>query len=324
MRASQVIPGRITENPRCPRCDYDQRGTVDAWDDSCPVSGLCPECGYNFHWSDVMRPDRHRCPGFFEHERGLWRSLVAAWRTLLWALLPMVFWTRVRMHHEVKVRRVLLWPVVAFGSIWGLVVVGRLIAFFGDGLYRLPFKTALAEASNAVVFPVLMVYSARWGGGAPGLIRIDAMILGWSPVFYGVLGQAVCVPVLLMLLPVTRKRAKIRKAHVLRAAVYGQAWFACHLCVLLLTAVLGAIMTDYDIAIGWDGPVLAGLEELAFIWGLLLAMWIAVWWWCVLRLGFRMPQATRHWLVLMFAALLVFAIGLASDWRLARTLFWMV
>lgn len=317
MRASSHQPS-VVEVPRCPRCDYDQRGTVATWTDSCPTEGLCPECGYEFLWTDVMRPYRQRCPGFFEHTRGAMRSLRAAWRTLGWALAPMVFWSRVRMHHEVRVRRVLLFPVVAFGSIWSLVFVLRVSAFFLDGRYFRGAWTGMgAEVANMLVWPVAVMDWYPGQSGSGGRLNITWMINDWSPMYAGLFGQALLVPLLLLGLPVTRRRAKIRKVHVLRAAVYGQSWIAIHLGVLLASTLLGAVTAEYNTAMAWDGPVLDALYEYPLAYGAGLGAWIAVWWWYALRRGFAMPQATRHWALLMVAAALVFVIGLIADWRVA-------
>lgn len=308
----------IVEVPRCPRCDYDQRGAVASWTDSCPVAGVCPECGYGFVWTDVMRPYRQRCPGFFEHVRGPIRSLRAAWRTLAWALLPMVFWSRVRMHHEVRVRRLLLFPAVAFGSIWSLVFVLRVSAFFLDGSYfRGSWEGMGAEVANMLIWPAMML---DWYAGPPGTggsLWVTWMVDDWSPMYAGLFGQALLVPLLLLALPVTRKRAKIRKVHVLRAAVYGQSWIAIHLGVLLASALLGAVTAEYNTAMAWDGPVLDALYEYPLAYGVALGAWIALWWWYALHRGFAMPQATRHWALLMLAAVLVFVLGLIADWRVA-------
>jgi hypothetical protein len=313
----------MVDRPMCPRCGYDQTGTVDTWTDQCPLESLCPECGYTFAWSDVFYPDRQRLPGFFEHERGLWPSFVAAWRTMAWIILPFVFWDRVRMHHEVRVRRVLLWPIVVFGSLWIFIVAARVSAYFvsGEGVGKAARAVGF-DLINAAVFPVMAVWEARWtiarNGAAvrtPG-VWFEFLFLDWSMAFYGIIGQAVLVPLLLLLLPETRRRAKVRKAHILRAAVYGQGWLFFHLLLLLTSAVLGAATANWDTALAWRGPIARLLYEHRFAYTMLLAAWIAAWWYFALAKGFCLRHATFHWLVLMFAAVLVLLIALASDWRL--------
>jgi hypothetical protein len=314
----------MVDRPLCPRCGYDQTGTVDTWTDQCPLESLCPECGYTFLWSDVFYPDRQRLPGFFEHEKGLWPSFVAAWRTMAWIILPFVFWNRVRMHHEVRVRRVLLWPIVLFGSMWLLIAMVRAAAFYIDGTQTsLSFRDTLIDLSNAVVFPVFYMDSTIWVLPPNGFpyqkfgFSASFLLTQWSPIFLGIVGQAVAVPLLLLILPETRRRAKVRKVHVLRAAVYGQGWIFFHLLFLLVMAAFGVINADWDMALGMSGPVINILYEHALAYSLAMASWVAVWWWFTLAVGFRMQHPTRHWLVLMIAALLILAIGLVSDWRIA-------
>jgi hypothetical protein len=320
----------MVDRPLCPRCGYDQTGTVDTWTDQCPLESLCPECGYTFLWSDVFYPDRQRLSGFFEHERGLWPSFVAAWRTMAWIILPFVFWNRVRMHHEVRVRRVLLWPIVVFGSMWGAISLLRATAFFVDGAGGVgvgsTLKSTLIDLSNAFVFPVFYMDSTIWAISRTGMpvtrpgVSVNFLLLDWSPVFLGIFGQAFAVPILLLMLPVTRRRCKIRKIHVLRAAVYGQSWVFFHFLLLLITAALGAITADWDLALGMSGPITNFMYEHRLIYALFIAGWIATWWWCALAIGFRMPHATRHWFGLMVAAVLILLLGLVSDWRVGYQL----
>ncbi len=317
----------MVDRPLCPRCGYDQTGTVDTWTDQCPLESLCPECGYTFAWSDVFYPDRQRLPGFFEHEKGLWASFVAAWRTMAWVILPFIFWDRVRMHHEVRVRRILLWPMVVFGSMWLLVALARAAAFYIDGTQAgLSFQSSAIVLSNAFVFPFFYLEHTIWaftpnGRWAirPGL-SVTFLLTQWSPIFLGIIGQAVAVPLMLLILPETRRRAKVRKVHVLRAAVYGQGWIFFHLLFLLVVAAFGVINADWDMALGLSGPVVNLFYEYGLAYSLALAIWVAAWWWFTLAVGFRMEHPTRHWLVLMIVAILILAIGFVSDWRIGYAL----
>ncbi len=83
--------------PRCPRCGYDQSGVAASWSASCPMEGICSECGLRFPWVDAMRPDLHRVRGLYEHartgrERRRWVL------TTLWLVArPWAFWSRVTM-----------------------------------------------------------------------------------------------------------------------------------------------------------------------------------------------------------------------------------
>ena len=38
----------------CPKCRYDFAGEFEAWRESCPLRGQCPECGFEFAWVDLL------------------------------------------------------------------------------------------------------------------------------------------------------------------------------------------------------------------------------------------------------------------------------
>jgi len=40
----------------CPSCGYDLRGVVSSWSESCPLEGVCSECGYAFRWGALLDP----------------------------------------------------------------------------------------------------------------------------------------------------------------------------------------------------------------------------------------------------------------------------
>jgi len=106
-----IKDGRQPVLIRCPRCGYDQRGVVEAWSDSCPLDGVCSECGLEFAWAHVFNPGLHPPRWCVEYARwwGVpWRAIT----TLLMSLLPMRFWRTLRMHHQFKWRRMLLYLLV--------------------------------------------------------------------------------------------------------------------------------------------------------------------------------------------------------------------
>ncbi len=317
---------KIVTEPCCPRCGYDQRGLIATWTDQCPLEGLCSECGYAFSWSDVMRPDRLLLAGYFEHTRGLWACVVAAWRTLAWVVVPFVYWSKVKMHHEVRPRRLVLWPIVVIAMLWFLIGVIRSASYYIDGRQTgMSFREVAIDLSNSFIFPIIHAEPTTWvmtntGPTRLNRLSVDFVMLNWSPVFWGVIGQAILFPALLLALPVTRQRAKIRKRHVLRAAVFSQSWVMLHLSLFLVSAIIGVARSDWNIALCWDGPVLNFLHDHRGLYGLVLVSWMAVWWWLALEVGMKLPQATRHWFLLMLAALLMFCIFAVSDWRFSAFL----
>lgn len=305
-------PVRLIHVPACPRCGYDQSGATATWVESCPLSGVCSECGYQFEWSDVMHPERRRLRGFFEHECGLVRSWISAMRTLWWALPPWVFWSKVKLHHEVRPRRVLSWLCVAFGSMWLLIAGIRWAAYLAvpwtpGGSWT--FREECILASNAVLYPFATVGLARTNPGpnSPWRVYFEWMLPEWSPIFLGLLGLGVTPPLVLLMLPNTRQRTGVCALHVLRAAVYGQSWLALHLVLLLAMAMHGVAVGDFKTALGGTGWLSDTWQSNFVVYVLGLVVWISVWWWFALARGFQIGRPTLHWAALMVPALLVFA-----------------
>lgn len=92
--------------PTCPRCGYDLRGLVRAWDKACPLEGTCTECGLEFEWSKVLRPERYEprwCVEFAPH--GTRSFIISSARTMGRTLWPWGFWKRLNMALEVRWRR---------------------------------------------------------------------------------------------------------------------------------------------------------------------------------------------------------------------------
>ena len=51
------VPPIPPDSPRgiiCPKCSYDLRGTMGDWSLACPLRGVCPECGLQFEWAEMI------------------------------------------------------------------------------------------------------------------------------------------------------------------------------------------------------------------------------------------------------------------------------
>jgi hypothetical protein len=256
-----------------------------------------------------MNPARRRLEGFFEHASGWRASWRAALRTLLWTAWPPRFWKRVRLHHEPRVK-MLAWLPVWMGSIWLLVAGVRLIELMiHASLGRVRGPWWISESVNAFVRPVVSIYPMGRRPGTLGAWGVHWEFLGWIPAILGLLGQAVFFPLLLLLLPEMRLRAKVRKAHVIRAAIYGQAWL-----VLLLLWNLAIALDDARGAVHLTGGLWYDLADVIYLSLIALtAAWVSLWWWCVLSRGFGIARPGFHWCVLMIPSALVLLIGLAMD-----------
>lgn len=288
----------------CPRCGYDQQGVIASWTSACPITGICSECGYGFRWIDILHPERKLLPGFVEHAKGRWRCWLAAFRTLAWALLPWVFWSKVKLHYEPRPRRLWLWLVTIFGSLWLATAAMRVGAFYGNTRGTPPM-----ELVNAVLFPLCI----WWSGSS-----IEVLLMEWSSLYFGVLATSALWPLLLLVLPETRRRAKVRKVHVLRASIYGFAYLAVHLALLLISAFMGMVVGDWYVSLAMQGPVIDFLDQSGLVYALALFAWISIWWWFTLAKGFQIRRATLHWLVLLVPTFLAFAAFGVNDWEFIR------
>jgi hypothetical protein len=120
--------GDPEESTACPRCGYDLRGTVATWEDSCPLSGVCTECGLELSWAEVLVPEKYEprwCIEFEPRKRRLFRAAIA---TLARSFVPWRFWRDLKMSHPIRWRRLsiylglLVLPLVLIYVVWQATV----------------------------------------------------------------------------------------------------------------------------------------------------------------------------------------------------------
>ena len=306
----------MAQTPTCPRCGYDLSGIIASWTNSCPLTGICSECGLEFRWRDLLGHRAQYLPGFFEHAVGVRRSFRWAWRTWAWTIIPSLFWSRVRMHHRVSPKRILLWPVVlilpmyVLGSlagtlaVWAPIIVGRI------PYYDHAWPVTLGQWTLPVVH-----IERSWGGRIAGY-RIDVEpMVGYWPIFIPVgLAASLVLVALFVLLSDTRKMSKVRTVHAVRVGVYSLAWLVP---VAGLHLFHRMAMSAYLIDLAF-GPLQrsVGMWERSAFWlesfidrhwfaplAIVLA-WIGTWWFVALDRGLEMRHARRIWCTLMIPAAL--------------------
>ncbi|MEN0021513.1 MAG: hypothetical protein AAF747_11605 [Planctomycetota bacterium] len=288
----------MTTTADCPRCGYDLGGEVAAWDrretNDCPLRGMCSECGYEFAWRDVLNEQYRALGPFVEHARG-WRSFLwRSWKTLLWVLWPPLFWKRVQMHHRVRVFTAWKWAVLVL--VIGLVVGKAMQALMWPAIeseranYQLQWTTAAGIQPPALqADPTLLAFELAWPFAA---LSVDGSVWSATPVYdadvaevSGVIatcmGLIVSWPILMWILSESRRRAKLRFAHVLRATAYPFAWASLPLIVygicrawdaVQLLANPGAVARSRAPASDW------AMEVFVPAWAFGLARWTPLWW----------------------------------------------
>jgi hypothetical protein len=310
-------------NPSCPRCGYDQSGTVETWTDRCPVYGQCPECGTRFEWAVLLDPTRVDLPWLVEHTRGWWglvRRTPGMVGRLVW---PRWFWRPVGIHARIRLWWLACWCVGTLLIVHLLTGVGLAFAELQSfGLWYPPNVAVSADDRAEVLFDA---FAKPW---------LDAEVVRWLPaqsLLSGVTSLSVSferVPILLMailafsvmwvvnltVMPVTRRAAKLRAAHVVRAAIIS-VWVA------LLSVELERVAEACWAA--WPGTavgsviriVLPTLQVFAFV-------WTAVWWGSAARTAWSLPQA-RLTIVLTTLAGLLAAAALTLWVDMNRVLNWL-
>jgi hypothetical protein len=108
---------RVTDEVRCPLCEYNLRGLIEP---------RCPECGYRFAWPEVLDIARHHHPYSFEHHpRTPFRSF---WRTVWAGGRPRAFWTDMNPAQKVRLRLLLFYWLIT--TLPGLAAVFLVAMFF--------------------------------------------------------------------------------------------------------------------------------------------------------------------------------------------------
>ena len=233
---------------RCPRCGYALRGEIKTWTDHCPVDGRCTECGLRFAWVDVFTPDLFgpRWCVEFAPRRRLAASVVSTWARSLW---PWPFFRALRMTHEIKPGRLLVFVAGLIALAYLVVCIGQ--ARFAYAKWAQQTQTGPGwQMGTSVSAPraVLQAFATPFSNRPPGSTwqrflgrrsvyphPSPAKTLGyWAGLALlapaGVL-MAVLQPVGFLAMPISVRRARVRPGHLARVTAYSLSW-------LLLVAVL--------------------------------------------------------------------------------------
>ena len=291
----------------CPRCGYDLSGAIQSWDATCPVEGQCSECGLEFHWGDLLHPQRRIPAWFFEHasERRFRRTIATIVRTAR----PGRFWQDVRLHHGVRVGRI-VWTIVLL-AIFSQVALGLAAGSLNyataeawDSI-RPRFTPTWADFYQPAILPQM---PTLWNGLSGLSLSFDRgriaplIVLAWI------------TPLLLFLiLNDTMRLAKVRWVHLLRVGAYS----AVPMLILVQMDFLIEWLRDYNFASSFGTrtaaptgfPVLPLGTYTFFLRAgvVVFFLWLAAWWFSAIKLYMRLP---RPWLVfLIMHATAMFATG---------------
>jgi hypothetical protein len=193
----------------CPLCEYNLRGLDQP---------RCPECGFAFSWSELIRGLREQHPYLFEHQprRNIWSFGQTYWNDSF----PRRFWKHISPAHPVSLPRLLI-----YWSITNLLVPLVLVLVFAfntiDAVsgtrtpmhsYRWQLNTALPVWPSPFMGSVQLAWQdTLWDFQRSSVILSVLTVLAW-PIF---------TLAALLIFSQSMRQAKIRKRHVVRAVVYG-------------------------------------------------------------------------------------------------------
>jgi len=293
---------RSAHHPICPKCGYDQSGEIATWESSCPVNGVCPECGLAFEWADIFDRYRNHLNWYIEHAPSsiafTKRSLPTLWRLML----PWVFWRSVTITHAISIRRLVPWILI----VWVVLHIITAIPFayynwhavdmwfFGtvqNAYQSYGIQGFAAILTNALCSPVIHVCTGPNGltytfeGG--GLVYLSTTTSDLLVGLIAVIGYSTTWGIVLLAIPTTRNIAKIRTSHILRAY-----------CLSLLPGIVIIEILRFESAYGMVARV---TPSLLMPYGILICMvWLIVFWACALRVGWRVHRA---WLLIVLGTI---------------------
>ena len=303
--------------PECPRCGYGLTGPVAAWRDSCPLEGTCSECGLQFAWRDVLNPGftlPRWCIEFGSAATIPLRTL----RTFTHMLRPWRFWRELQMWHEphwlrfaalVPVLILLLYLTFAVSLGMGTWEWARRSASIGarsdppwfDGVMAALAPWAYVTGTVYGPMPATLLRNYEWNrivDAGWGALRGSADYFGAGDSrdiiprrSFDVLCTLLAAPIGFVLLPASRRIAKVRWRHVMRIAMYG--------------SLLCLIPIAFDIYDQMQSIRRNWTNEASMVMALATGIMAVCWWAAATREYLRMPHAWAVGLyVVCFAYLL--------------------
>lgn len=282
--AEQSAPdwGSVSEQIRCPMCEYDLRGLTEP---------RCPECGFVFRWDEILDRTRRRHEYLFEHHpEKNFRSFL---RTLVGGLFPWSFWRSLHPTQRPDLRRLWRYRSIIMGLSWlpFLALMVSSVAAMSKArrpiLMGVSFAGIIGDLFKGKPNYVTVIIQPLVRTSQGSFVVLMTFLLLMLPTLFG-------IP--LSIFQSTMRQAKIEGHHVQRCIVYSYdvvVWPALLIMALTLTMMFAP-------------PKIYRIEEYALSWTLLL-MFPLVWLVMGLRLAFacRLYLRLRHALAVVLACLVV-------------------
>jgi hypothetical protein len=214
---------------------------VESWSGLCPLDGRCSECGLGFDWRDVLSPKRRLPRWSFEHAPRS-RCVPSFFATLRRAAIPPHLWGSIRMEMEIVPARLRAFTLlsIALFKLTGLTLLGTALVitwYLNPAGWNAP--TRLEQA-----------YLVLWPYREYGPARFEGYIL--SPWLLIALLTGLLVPFAFFTLPVSLRRARVRRAHIARIQAYALAMLAAAIGFWSLAHTVLIIVRIYDHMLLWE------------------------------------------------------------------------
>ena len=157
--AGAVTTESIVQKVACPRCGQPQRGVIHAEAESWPLHSDCSECGLAIDWAEYFRSQFDLPRGWFEHSSRL-RLPLAAVMTMFVSLVGWPLWSRLRMAHPIRTRRLVALCILTFvvlplaGVVSLSIQTAQHMYYSGGAGYAFAGKSALGPNAPSFVFLV--------------------------------------------------------------------------------------------------------------------------------------------------------------------------
>ncbi len=303
--SSQATLTLAGNTPTCPRCGYDLRVSTQLWPEgSCPVHGMCNECGLEFEWGEVLNPARIPVWLPEHHPRSIRSLLKAIPRTLVpWSAMRSLL-----LSLPVRPAAALLAPLVMLVAVYALGILAVLLVNVLPGRSGVQYWTPSPSLADALWWP----WRCNVMAGSTYTYRRIASVVGLV-----VLVHALLMPASFLTLRVTLKRITIQRSHFIRLAalsmipVLAIALFTMGARVTLdALEVAGLYAPGYRMqrfleweAVPWlyDSPLRAWPTRYFLVY----AVWSLVYWWSACRWYLRLPSPLFHACLLFIVASLL-------------------
>jgi hypothetical protein len=267
------------------------------WHEQCPLRGICPECGIEFAWVEVLRPMMYQLPWYAEHAKSMWARFKRTPGTLRRMILPHHFWGELGVTKRVSILGLLLWcvPLVLITHLlvaipsgwarwesrnWSGASLDQYILTYGyygyakilfDGI-AFPLWYALPQSSGYILSLEVHQFD--------GFTNLLVYELVMKPIGYQ-LGFIITWLVVLLAIPHTRRLAKIRNAHIARVTLLST-------LMMLLSYEVHKVFFAMEEFPG-SFPLFA--ETFQPIFSLLMMAWQVAFWACAISIGWQVRPA---------------------------------